>query len=87
MTTMTDRAQTFDKPLAYLVILLGAALAFASSVVPFFGASHRLDVGLLLLGLAPYGLYAISTVYLRGSALVLLGIGILVAHILLLQVT
>lgn len=85
--TMTDRAQSFDKPLAYLIILLGAALAFASSVVPFYGTSYRLDVPTLLLGLAPYGLYAIATVYLKGSTLVILGIVVLVAHVLLLQVT
>jgi hypothetical protein len=84
---MTDRAQAFDEPLAYLIILLGVALAFVGSVVPFYGTSYRLDVPTLLLGLAPYGLYAIATVYLKGRTLVLLGVVILAAHILLLQVT
>jgi len=65
------------RPAVYVVIVLGAALAFFAAVVPHFGAGYRLDVALLLAGLSPYLVYGMLTEFLRGRSLPALGAGLL----------
>ncbi len=64
---------------AYVLVLLGFALAFAAALVPFYGAAYHLKVAVLLAVLTPFVLYAMFTEFLRGpwlltSGLVLFGV-------------
>jgi len=65
--------ETDSRSAAYVVVALGAALAFAAAVVPHYTAGYRLDLPLLLAGLAPYLVYAVLTVYLHGARLLAAG--------------
>jgi hypothetical protein len=68
------RARTGFRRLAYLVVSLGASLAFAVAIVPFYEAGHRLALDLLLLGLLPYIVYGAFTGVVRGPALAVAGV-------------
>ena len=53
-----------SKLFGYLVIATGVALAFVSSVVPFYNSGYRLLGGVLLAGLLPFLVYGLVVVML-----------------------
>ena len=65
---------------AYGVIGAGCALAFMTAVVPHYDAGHRLAVGALVAGLAPYIVYGALSAILRGWSLLLPGLVALGMH-------
>ena len=58
---------------AYVVIILGGVLSFATAVTPFYGAGYTLRVDILLIGLLPYVVYGLCTDVVRGWALLIAG--------------
>ncbi len=68
------RPQTDYRPAAYLIVALGAALAFAAAVVPFYDIGHVLDLRVLLAGLAPYVVYVLLTALVHGRWLLAAGL-------------
>lgn len=70
MTTTMDY-----RPVAYLIILLGAGGAAAASVVPFYNAGYKLDTTALLAVLAPFILYSMLIESLRGGWRLAAGLG------------
>jgi hypothetical protein len=67
------RPDTDYRPAAYVVVALGTALAFVAATVPFYDAGYRLDLVVLLVGLAPYVVYGILTEFVRGRWLLAAG--------------
>ena len=65
------------RPVAYVIVVLGCVLSFATAVVPHFSAGHKLLVGVLIFGLIPYVVYGSLTEILSGWALVAPGVLIL----------
>lgn len=65
------------RPIAYVIGLFGTALSFVASVVPHYGAGHRLLFGVLLAGLLPYVTYLAFSDILRGWPLLPVGLLIL----------
>lgn len=64
----------FDfRPFAYLIITLGAMLAFAAAVVPYYDAGYTLLLTVLLVGLLPYIVYGLFTDIVRGWPLPIAG--------------
>jgi hypothetical protein len=63
--------RTILRQLTYLLLVAGCLLAFVSALVPFFDASHRLMVSVLLTGLLPYLVFGMVLPYLHGWALAL----------------
>ena len=59
--------------IAYIVIVIGVALAFAGSIVPFYNASYHLSTGLLIFQLVPYLVYSTLTIQKNGYATGLFG--------------
>jgi hypothetical protein len=72
--------QTPSRTLPYVVVALGAVLAFAAAVVPHYTAGYRLLFGVLLAGLAPYFVYALAVPLLRGGLLAVTGLVLLALH-------
>lgn len=72
------RPETDFRPAAYIIVALGVSLAFIAAVVPHYDAGYRLDLPVLLAGLAPYLVYSLFTGFVRdnwlcaGGALLLL---------------
>ena len=58
---------------AYVVIILGGVLSFATAVTPFYGAGYSLRLDILLIGLLPYVVYGLLTDVVRGWALLIAG--------------
>ena len=58
------------RPMAYIIIVLGCGLAFATAVVPHYTAGHKLLVDILLIGLVPYLVYGALTEMLSSWSLV-----------------
>lgn len=58
---------------AYVVIVLGGVLSFATAVTPFYGAGYTLRVDILLIGLLPYVVYGLCTDVVRGWTLLIAG--------------
>jgi len=58
---------------AYVVILLGGILAFATAVTPFYDAGYTLRLDILLIGLLPYVVYGLFTDVVHGWALLIAG--------------
>ena len=69
------------RPVAYLFIVVGVAIAGLSAVVPHFNAGYHLAFGVFLAGILPYVVYGALTELLRGWSLVLPGAVIVAAHI------
>ncbi len=68
------RPETDSRSTAYLIVALGTALAFAAAVVPFYDAGYRLDLLVLLTGLAPYLVYGLLTGFVHGRWLLAAGL-------------
>lgn len=68
------RPETDFRPAAYIIVALGTALAFAAAVVPFYDTGYRLDLRVLLAGLAPYLVYVLFTAFVRGRWLLAAGL-------------
>lgn len=62
------------------VAALGVLLAFASALVPFFSAGYQLDVAVLLAGLVPYLVYAVSAPGLSRALALGVGLVLLAVH-------
>jgi len=62
------------RPLAYLIIVLGACLAFAAAVVPFYETGYLLRLDVLVISLLPYLVYGLFTDVVRGGALLVAGV-------------
>jgi hypothetical protein len=76
MTTTRDY-----RPLAYLILLLGAGTAAAAALVPHYTAGYRLDTAALLAVLAPFVAYATLTERLRGGWLLASGVALLAINL------
>ncbi len=63
-----------------LVVAIGVLLAFASALVPFFGAGYHLNVTILLTALTPYLIYAVSAPLLSRAVALGAGLLLLAAH-------
>lgn len=63
--------------IAVVIVLLGAAAAFAAAVVPFFHVGYVVDALALAAVLAPFVLYAMFITSLRGPWLVAAGLVLL----------
>jgi len=68
------------RPLGYLLLAGGCLLAFISALVPHFDTGHRLMVSVLLTGLLPYLVLGLALPYLRGWALALPALLMVVIH-------
>lgn len=71
------------RPAAYLIILLGLALALAAAFVPFYASGYRLETTVLVILLIPFVIYgslseSLRGTWLLGSGLLLLGISLIV---------
>lgn len=75
--------ETDFRPAAYALIALGASLAFVAAVVPHYDAGYRLDLPLLLAGLAPYLVYGVLTEFWRNRWLLVAGVVLLALELLL----
>lgn len=69
--------------LAYTLILIGAALALLSAVVPHYAAGYRFDGGVLLSGLLPYAIYGLAAPLLRRPLTVVVGAIVVAVHAVL----
>ena len=78
MTTTQD-----PRPAAYLIILFGAAIATAGSLVPFYNAGYLLEPGVLTAVLMPFVLYGLFIESLRGPWLLASGLLLLAASLAL----
>ena len=58
---------------AYVVIILGGVLSFATAVTPFYGAGYTLRLDVLLIGMLPYVVYGLFTDVVHGWALLTAG--------------
>jgi hypothetical protein len=58
---------------AYVIIVLGGVLSFATAVTPFYSAGYTLRLDILLIGLLPYIVYGLCTDVVRGWALLIAG--------------
>ena len=65
------------RPLAYVVVILGAVISLATAVVPFYDDGHQLLVGVLLVGLMPYLVYGVFAQLVRGWPLLVAGVFLL----------
>lgn len=68
------RPETDYRPAAYVIVALGAALAFVAAVAPFYDTGYLLDLRVLLAGLAPYIVYGLLTAFVRGRWLLAAGL-------------
>lgn len=59
------RPETDFRPTVYVVVTLGVSLAFAAAVMPHYEAGYRLDLPVLLTGIAPYLVYGLFTGFVR----------------------
>lgn len=62
---------------AYVIILLGFALAFAAAMAPFYTAGYKLETTVLVLLLSPFVIYGSLSESLRGSWLLASGLVLL----------
>ena len=65
---------------AYWMLAAGAVLAFISGLVPQSAMGHELWVSVILAGLVPYIVYAMTFPHLRGSALTVPGAALVLIH-------
>ena len=72
--------QSIAQPLTVLLLILGCLIAFVSAMVPHFDAGYRLMVSVLLTGLLPYLVYAMTLPYLRGWLLAVPALLIVAVH-------
>ncbi|MCS6786435.1 MAG: hypothetical protein NZ524_05315 [Thiobacillaceae bacterium] len=68
------------RPVAYVLILAGVALAGLTALVPQYAIGYRLEVGVLLAMLTPFVVYGALTESLRGAALLLPGLALLAVN-------
>jgi inner membrane protein involved in colicin E2 resistance len=75
---------TFDsRTIAYLITLLGLAIAFLAAFVPFFTASYHLEAAVMVVLAIPFVIYlalssSLSGPWLLGTGLILLAISAVV---------
>jgi hypothetical protein len=68
------------RPLAYVLIAVGCVLAAITAVVPNYDAGYKLMFSIFMVGVLPYYVYGCLSGLLRGWALLIPGLVVLVIH-------
>lgn len=73
-------SQSFSNPTGWIIVLYGLGLSLIAAFVPHFETGYHLMFGVLLAGLFPYMVYAVTVPLLPGAITTAAGVILALAH-------